>query len=203
MTDALFEEPAGATPLDEEDRQALLRTDIAYRHELNLAEAEDIAIADLWVFGRRRSVSWWLSQARMQDLHKRMYRNVWGWAGAYRKKQTNIGVPPYLIAVELENLLRDIDAQTADPDALPWPPDEIALRFHHRLVSIHPFPNGNGRHARLAADALVVALGQQRFTWGRAGDLTDASPVRERYIRALQVADREGDFRPLLEFARS
>jgi Fic-DOC domain mobile mystery protein B len=203
VTDALFEEPEGATPLDEEDRRGLLRTDIAFRHELNRAEAENIASANLWVFGaRRRQASWLLEQRRLKELHRQMYGEVWGWAGAYRRRETNIRVVPFQITSDLENLLLDVRAQTADLNGQ-WSSDEIAVRFHHRLVWIHPFPNGNGRHARLAADALVAALGRPRFTWGSAGDLTDAGPVRSRYLNALRVADREFDYRPLLDFARS
>jgi Fic-DOC domain mobile mystery protein B len=203
VTDALFEEPEGATPLDEDDRRGLLRTDIAFRHELNRAEAENIASANLWIFGsRRRQASWLLEQRRLQELHRQMYGEVWGWAGEYRKRETNIGVVPFQITSDLENLLLDVRTQTAGPNG-PWPSDEIAVRFHHRLVSIHPFPNGNGRHARLAADALVVALGRPRFTWGSAGDLTDSGSVRRDYLTALRVADRASDYRLLLEFARS
>ena len=82
-----------------------------------------------------------------------------------------------------------------------YPPDEIAVRFHHRLVAIHPFPNGNGRHARLMADLLVERLGQPRFTWG-SRSLVDASTTRQAYIAALQAADAR-NYAPLLVFSRS
>lgn len=108
-----------------------------------------------------------------------------------------------LNAVEQENLLGDVSAQTADPSRLAWPPDEIAIRFHHRLVSIHPFPNGNGRHARLAADLLVTTLGQPRFSWGANEDLVRQSASRRDYLAALRIADREFVYEPLLQFARS
>jgi len=104
---------------------------------------------------------------------------------------------------EFENLLRDVRAQTADLDRLAWPADEIAVRFHHRLVSVHLFPNGNGRHARLAADLVIVALGAPRFSWGHAGHLTDVSAARAKYLAALRVADRDRRYEPLLRFARS
>jgi len=199
----LFVEPDGATPLDDEDARGLLRTDIALRSELNHAEAENIASAQSWAFSRPRALAELLTQAAMKELHRRMFGDVWRWAGTTRQRVTTIGCAPHEIVTDLENLLLDVQAQTANPGHLAWPPDEIAVRFHHRLVSIHPFANGNGRHARLAADLVVVRLGRQRFTWGRAGDLTDDTVSRRRYLAALRVADREHRYEPLLEFARS
>jgi Fic-DOC domain mobile mystery protein B len=199
----LFTEPDGATPLDYEDIQGLLRTDIALRSELNLAEAENIASAQSWAFSRRRVLAQLLTQAAMKELHRRMFGDVWRWAGAIRQRQSNIGSPPYSIVTELENLLLDVRTQIADPAQPAWPSDELAVRFHHRLVSIHPFPNGNGRHARLAADLLVVRLGRRRFTWGSAGDLADDTTARTRYLNALRVADRDYTYESLLEFSRS
>ena len=200
---SLFGEPPGATPLDHEDIQGLLRTDIALRQELNIAEAQNIAAAQRWAFSRRRTLAQLLTQAQMKALHRRMFGEVWRWAGAVRTRGTNIGVAPHRILTELEDLLRDVQAQAADLHRLAWPADEIAVRFHHRLVSIHPFPNGNGRHARLAADLVVVSLDRPRFSWGSAGDLLESSDARTRYLQALRRADRELEYGPLLEFARS
>lgn len=202
MTD-LFAEPDGATPLDHDDRRGLLRTDIAYRHELNLAEAENIAAAQQWAFSRRRPLQAWTRQHAMRTLHKRMFGDVWSWAGTYRLREANIGIAPHRIMTELENLLLDLRAQTVDPDRPAWPADEVAVRFHHRLVSIHPFPNGNGRHARLAADLVVVGLGAERFTWSGAGRLGDPTAARARYLAALRAADRHFAYDQLLAFARS
>jgi fido (protein-threonine AMPylation protein) len=82
-----------------------------------------------------------------------------------------------------------------------YPTDEIGVRFHHRLVFIHPFPQGNGRHARLAADLLIVSLGNTRFSWGSA-NLVEPAGARASYIRALRSADGH-EIEPLLSFARS
>jgi Fic-DOC domain mobile mystery protein B len=199
----LFEEPDGATPLDLDDRAGLRRTDIALRAELNEAEAENILAAQVWAVGARRSLAGWLTQPRMRELHRRMFGEVWSWAGTLRLREASIGIDPYRITTELENLLLDVKAQTADRQSLAWPADEVAVRFHHRLVSIHPFPNGNGRHARLAEDIVVRSLGQPRFTWGHAGYLTDASDARARYLAGLRLADRDGEYGALLQFARS
>jgi Fic-DOC domain mobile mystery protein B len=126
-----------------------------------------------------------------------MLSEVWRWAGSYRVRDTNLGVPWAYVGVSVEDTVRDMNAQIAS-----MPPDEVAVRFHHRLVSVHPFPNGNGRHTRLAADTLVVALQEERFTWGVGAGLAEAGPTRDRYLDALRCADR-GDLEPLLAFARS
>jgi len=173
----------------------LIPTYIAYRSELNEAEQENITRAQDWALGRRRDL---LSEKFIKDLHRHMLGEVWRWAGKFRTSERNLGIPYYEIPVALRQLLDDAEAcieYQSDP------PDEIAVRFHHRLVQIHPFPNGNGRHSRLMADLLVMRLGRERFTWGSAG-LRDAGQARRRYIAALQAADNH-DRGPLLAFARS
>jgi Fic-DOC domain mobile mystery protein B len=134
----------------------------------------------------------------LKNLHKRMFNQVWRWAGNYRTTGRNIGVEAYRIDTELHQLLSDVRFWIANTTFLP---DEIAIRFHHRLVSIHPFPNGNGRHARLAADLLIIQLGDRRFTWG-SESLTDPAGTRHNYIEALRTADNH-DIRALLAFART
>ena len=134
----------------------------------------------------------------MQLLHKRMFDRTWRWAGGFRKTEKNIGVAPEQIALRLRDLCGDAQAQI---EYKTWSPDEIAARFHHRLVSIHPFANGNGRHARLMADLLLLRLGQERFTWG-AGNLLAEGEVRQRYIDALRSADGR-DYAALFTFVRS
>ena len=191
----LFEEPDAATPLTPDERRDLIPAHIAYRRELNEAEQDNIARGQDWALGRRRNV---LTEKFIKDLHRRMLGEVWRWAGEFRTSQRNLGVLPYQIPVDLRQLLDDAKAWI---EYKTYPPDELALRFHHRLVSIHPFPNGNGRHARLMADLLVMRLGGERFSWGRA-NLQSAGDVRRRYIAALKAADNH-DIGPLLAFARS
>ena len=195
MTD-LFDEPDDATPLTVEERQGLIPSDITYRSELNRAEQENIARGQAWAISRRRRDL--LTEKFVKDLHGHMFGDVWRWAGDFRISQRNIGIPFYEIPMALRQLLADASAWT---ELESYPPDEIAVRLHHRLVQIHPFPNGNGRHTRLMADLLVMHLGRDRFTWGRA-NLRDASEVRRRYIDALKAAD-DHDIGPLLAFARS
>ena len=183
-----------ATPLTEEELADLIPSYISVRPELNEAEQTNILEAEEWAFSRKRDV---LDERFLKNLHKRMFGRVWKWAGIFRTSGKNIGVDAYKIAVELRNLLDDcrywIEHGTYEPD-------EIAARFHHRLVLTHSFPNGNGRHARTAADLLLVPLDRPRFTWGRA-NLVNASETRDRYIAALQAADHH-DIAPLLAFVR-
>jgi Fic-DOC domain mobile mystery protein B len=127
---------------------------------------------------------------------------VWRWAGDLRRRQTNIGIPAHQIAAATHGLCLDVQAQIADQPASAWPAEEIAVRFHHRLVSIHLFPNGNGRHARLASDLLLRILDAPPLTWG-AADLTADTDTRAAYLKALREADGERDYQPRLDFARS
>ncbi len=184
-----------ATPLTPEETRGLIPSHIAYRRELNEAEHENIARGQEWALRRRRDL---LSQKFITDLHKQMFGDVWRWAGKFRTKPRNIGIDYRLIPMELRIL---IDDSKACADSGACPADEIAVRFHHRLVWIHPFANGNGRHARLMADLLVMRLGFERFSWGRES-LRDPGAVRARYIEALRAADNH-DIRPLLAFSRS
>lgn len=196
MTDPLTDaEDDAATPLTPEERHDLIPSYITTRDQLNEVEQLGIAEADRWAFSRKRDV---LDERFLLSLHKRMFGDVWKWAGSFRTTPRNIGVEAYQIAVDLRQLLDDVRYWV---EHATFPPDEIALRFHTRLTWIHPFPNGNGRHARLAADLLVVALGGERFTWGGAG-LVDATAMRKAYIDAVRAGDNH-DFAPLLAFARS
>jgi Fic-DOC domain mobile mystery protein B len=192
----IFEQPDdAATPLTVEEMRDLLPSHIAYRHELNSAEQENILRAQEWALARRRDL---LSEKFIQDLHRRMLGDVWRWAGKFRTSQRNIGIDYWLIPIELRQLLDDAKAWI---EFGTWPPDEIAVRLHHRLVLIHPFPNGNGRHARLMADLHIMQLGRPRFSWGRDA-LRDAGAARARYIEALHAADNH-EIGALLAFARS
>jgi Fic-DOC domain mobile mystery protein B len=195
MTDPLAEQDDASTPLSPEEREGLIPSYITLRGELNEAEQANILAADAWAFSRKRDV---LDEGFLNTLHKRMYGDVWRWAGTYRKSQKTIGIEFYRIPTELRKLLDDCRYWVKNNT---YPPDEIGARFHHRLVSIHCYPNGNGRHARLAADLLLTALGRDRFSWGSA-NLIDAGATRAAYVAALRTADNH-DYAPLFAFVRS
>jgi len=190
-------EPEGATPLDPDDAEGLLPAHITSRGELNAWEQANIANALDWL-ARRRPAASVLSRKFVRELHRQMFDETWKWAGEFRTRATNIGVPASTITQALQNLLDDVAYQVQHAT---YPTDEIAARFHHRIVAIHPFPNGNGRHGRMIADALLVELGAAPFTWG-AGDLAQAGDVRSRYLEAMRQADA-GDYAPLFAFVRS
>ncbi|MCU0989710.1 MAG: mobile mystery protein B [Xanthomonadales bacterium] len=195
MTDPVPEQDDANTPLTPEERDGLIPSYITLRSELNAAEQANILEAGEWALARKRNV---LEERFLTNLHRRMFGRVWRWAGQFRKTDRNIGVDPYRIPADLRQLFDDcrywIEHGT-------YSGDEIAARFHHRLVLIHPFPNGNGRHSRLAADLLLVKLGRPRFSWGLV-NLVDATETRQRYVAALRAADHH-DIGPLLEFVRS
>lgn len=200
----LFDEPEGATPLDPDQAQQLIPSWVATRADLNAVERENISRAVAWASSRNgpKTLQLLMRDSMMRDLHARMFGDVWKWAGQYRLHDTNIGASWPYVPTQVHDLLADVTAQAGDRAALPWSEDEIAIRFHHRLVAIHPFPNGNGRHARLAADLLATALGRPVFTWG-ARDLSLAGTAREVYLAALRVADESRDYASLVKFARS
>lgn len=191
----LFAEPDDATPLTPEERRDLIPAHIAFRAELNQAEQDNIARGQDWALARRRDL---LTEKFLKDFHRRMLGEVWRWAGRFRTSERNLGIPYFEIPVALRQLLEDTRTWIEFGS---YPPDEIAVRFHHRLVQIHPFPNGNGRHSRLMADLVVMRLGGERFTWGSAS-IEQPGEVRRRYIEALKAAD-DHDLAALLAFARS
>jgi len=199
-----FGEPDGATALDPDCLDGLIPTWIATREDLNIAEQANVLKGIVWAYKKfgPGSLSRLMTDASIRGLHKHMFGDVWKWAGTYRRSDTNFGVHWPYISMQVHDLLSDVLAQTSMPDQLPWSADELACRFHHRLVVIHPFPNGNGRHSRLATDLLVEALGCSAFTWGHE-DLVEKGAARTAYLAALRSADARGEFEPLVAFARS
>lgn len=191
------DEPPGATPLGPDEFDQLIPTDVATRADLNAVERDNILSARLWAFTQRSiSDADALLQTKTLDaIHGRMFGNVWRWAGKRRTKDTNIGAAPAQIVTRLKDALDDArywhDHATFDRI-------ETAVRIHHRLVQVHPYVNGNGRHARFVADLYLHVIGEAALPWRPAA--SDASEDRARYISALQVADR-GDYSALVAYA--
>jgi Fic-DOC domain mobile mystery protein B len=191
----------GATPLEPDERDGLIPTYIATRDELNAAEQANIAAGILLMARRPRTVTALLDELFVRRLHRAMFGEVWRWAGRYRTTERNIGVDPITIAIEVHNLVADAGYWLAEGSGLSL--DEAVCKVHHRLVLIHPFPNGNGRHARAFADLLVRACGGDPFTWG-AAELQARGADRQRYLAALRSADANpGALGELVAFARS
>ena len=189
--------PEGATPIDPDEAEGLLLTHITTQGELNRWEQDNIVEALAWIDKTKPTNI--LNEQFIKQLHKRMFGNVWKWAGKFRQSDKNIGVPWHQVPLYLKNMCEDVPVwiETQKESSA-----EMAVRFHHRLVWIHPFPNGNGRHARLMADIFLEnVLQDSPFTWGKS-DLANPSEHRAKYINALQEADK-GNFTPLLKFAKS
>lgn len=189
----------GQTPLDEEEKEGLLIPTIATRGELDEFEQQNIEQAVQWTLGRSFKPDTVFTRDFVCIVHKRMYADVWAWAGEFRKTNKNIGVDKWQIPTELQCLLDDVRFWHVNNT---YPPDEIAVRFKHRIVSIHCFANGNGRHSRLMADIIIEKIYKLPvFTWG-AANLSSEGDARAAYLRAVKAADK-GDCSLLLEFARS
>lgn len=197
MTNPLLPLGDGHTEISDEDRQGVIPTYISTRGEL--WDAEEAAITRA-TFDLTPSAAQLVDDLYLRRLHRRMFREVWRWAGQYRMRETNLGVAPEAIAGDVRALVGDVSVWVRQGT---FEADELAIRFHHRLVKIHPFVNGNGRHGRIAADLLMVALGERRFGWG-AGLKASTEELRRTYQRALRLADADSDdVGDLIAFARS
>jgi Fic-DOC domain mobile mystery protein B len=189
----------GQTPLDEDEKKGLLIKSIATRGELDEFEQQNIEDAIQWSLTRKFKSEQILSETFILALHKKMYKNVWRWAGEYRKTNKNIGVDKLEIPVALRSLIDDASYWLENNV---YEPDEFALRFKHRLVSIHCFPNGNGRHSRMIADIIIEKIYQLPvFSWG-SKSITDENDSRKKYLIAIRKADK-GYLDLLLKFARA
>jgi Fic-DOC domain mobile mystery protein B len=187
----------GNTPLSPDESGHLI-PNLATKEELNEWERENILIARDWVIAGRTSAVDMASDEYVRKLHLKMFDQTWKWAGEYRRTEKNIGVPFHEIRERLMALFGDVRYWIENST---YSPDEISVRFHHRLLLIHPFPNGNGRHARLIADVLAMKHGCSEFTWGSASLLREGE-ARNKYLEAVRIADNS-DIQPLLKFARS
>lgn len=188
----IFETDENSTPLTQEEKEQLKIKWVVTRGELNELETKGIAEAEIWLLRNKKDV---LSEVFIKTLHKKMFGGVWKWAGIFRKTERNIGVAPYEIQPKIRLLLEDVRYWITNST---YDEKEIAIRFHHILVQIHPFANGNGRISRIMANLVMRKISQRDLSWG-VGNLGEVSVVRKRYIEALQRAD-EGDYTKLLEF---
>ncbi len=192
----IYEYNSGQTPLDEDEKLDLIPLAIN-RGELDAYEEQNIIEARQWLMNKRTlSREDIFTENFLKKLHKKMLGQVWKWAGEYRKSNKNIGDDRYQIATNLRQLLDDahywLEKKT-------YPIHEIAIIFHHRLVKIHLFPNGNGRHARLCADAIIAKYNLAPLVWG-GHEICDENKTRKLYINALREADK-GNYKPIIDFA--
>ena len=190
----------GQTPIDEDEAQGLLISTITTRGELDEFEQFNIEKSVEWSLKNKFKLERVLTETFIKDVHKRMFGEVWRWAGTYRISNKNIGVDKYHIPIEMRNLIDDCKYWIKNKS---FEEDEIAIRFKHRMVQIHLFPNGNGRHSRLCADILIShVLAKSIFSWGGV-NLSQKTDIRKEYLEAIYDADQNNNYKPLIQFARS
>lgn len=194
-----FDYKDGQTPLEEEEKDGLKIKSITTQGELDEFEQLNIEKAVEWTIHTNLKPKNILTEKFIKDLHKKMFGDVWKWAGEFRRTEKNIGIPWTKIGLELKNLLDDTKYWIENKT---FSPEEIAIRFKHRIVSIHCFPNGNGRHSRMMADIIMESIfGNEIFSWHQS-NVVKANEIRKEYINALKEADK-GNVKPLIEFAKN
>lgn len=188
----------GQTPLDEDEKESLKIKSITIQKELDEFEQLTIEKAVEWTIRTKFKPEKILTEKFIKDLHKKMYGDVWKWAGEFRKTEKNIGIQWTQIGIALKNLIDDTKYWIENNS---YPPEEIAIRFKHRIVSIHCFPNGNGRHSRIMADIIIESIFRKEvFDWQKS-NMVKADETRKKYIQALKDADN-GNILPLIHFAK-
>jgi Fic-DOC domain mobile mystery protein B len=181
-----FRDTFGNTPLNPDETAGLIPIHISTQAELNEWEQANIVEAELWLSNQPLKINEILHFDFIKKMHHKMFDKTWRWAGNFRRTNKNIGVDWHTISTQLQHLLDDIIFQIANKA---YVIDEIAARFHHRLVFIHPFANGNGRWSRLVTDALLISQNRPRFSWGISNS-KNTENIRKRYIKALKEADK-------------
>ena len=188
-----------ATNVTLHDRSRLLLSSSPEPSDEDINQAELVGIVGATDWAKRarlnpKEVKFW------QRLHEQMFGQVWDWAGEWRQHEPNIGVPPHDIHPKMKSLQDDLAVwlfDECDMTAL-----ELIARFHHRLVYIHPFSNGNGRWGRLMTDVLANReLGIPSITWAAGGDdlRNRESKERKKYVAAVKAGDK-GEIEPLMNY---
>ncbi|PQJ81286.1 mobile mystery protein B [Polaribacter glomeratus] len=189
----------GQTPLDEDEKEGLKIKSITTQKELDEFEQLNIEKAVEWTLRAHLKSEKILTEKFIKDFHKKMFGDIWKWAGEFRMSNKNIGINWTQIAIELKNLFDDTKYWIENKT---YTPKEIAIRFKHRIVAIHCFPNGNGRHSRMMADIIIESIfGEEIFSW-QMSNMVKADETRKAYIKALRAADN-GNINPLLKFAEN
>lgn len=194
--DRLSDTIPGQTPLHPDELADLIPAHLTLKRELNEWEFMNISEAvQKYFLGPKKT--WDLTDPTiLKKIHADMFNQTWKWAGSFRKRDTNIGCDWRQIQIQLKDACDDFSFWIQNDS---FSPAEVAIRFHHRLISIHPFPNGNGRHGRLIADLHLHQIGEKHLGW-KGKNLIEANTSRNDYLKAMRLAD-QGNFQPLIEFA--
>lgn len=187
----------GQTPLNEDEKEGLLIKTISTMQELDEFEQLNIEKAIEWTIRTNFKTEKILTEEFIKRVHLKMFGETWKWAGEFRKSEKNIGISWIIIGIELRNLLDDTKFWIKNKT---YSEQEIAIRFKHRIVKIHCFPNGNGRHSRIMADIIMENIfKKETFSWGFKNRL-QADEMRKNYIKALKEADNH-NINSLIDFA--
>ena len=188
----------GQTPLNENEIEGLLIDTITTQEELDEHEQLNIEQAVQWIILNKFKLETILTEKFIKKVHKKMFDNTWRWAGIFRKSEKNLGVEWIKIGIELKYLIDDTKYWIENKT---FSADQIAIRFKHRIVQIHCFSNGNGRHSRIMADIIIEMIFKKYiFTW-HYSNMVKGDAIRKKYIIAVQEADK-GNIYPLIDFAR-
>ena len=191
-------QPIGATPGG--DTSGLLLEHLSTTTARNAAETEAISRAyDKYVFRARRKKQGteWLTDDFIRRVHADMLGTIWEWAGKYRQTKFNLGVDPHLIREQIKLFTEDFLYWNGTESTMSV--IEIAARIQHRLTNIHPFTNGNGRHARLITDIFLHSRKLPIPQWPQIQLMAQGNEIGEQYITAMKKADN-GDINDLIQF---
>lgn len=184
----------GSTPLDPDQIRGIKFSHLVNMGELD--EVEDLNIQKGLEWLNRQKGDDYLSMEFLCKLHEKLFGDVWKWAGTFRKVEVNLSkIKYYDVGPQLKMFFEDAKLWI-EGGRMSW--DEISAEMHHRLIAIHPFPNGNGRTTRIYTE-YVQKRNKQAVTSWKASLNHDPKERRRVYIKSLQQADK-GDFRPLIEF---
>jgi Fic-DOC domain mobile mystery protein B len=186
----------GSTPLDHDQIKGIRFAHLTTMGELDELEDENIQRGLEWL--NHQKTKDYLSIEFLCKLHEKLFGEVWKWAGKFRTVEVNISkYRHHDVRPQLHNFFEDIKLWISG-GKMSW--DEISAEMHHRLVTIHPFPNGNGRTTRIFTEYVQKRNQQQVTSWGSTRKI-DQKKRRDDYIKALRLADI-GDFRALIDFMK-
>jgi fido (protein-threonine AMPylation protein) len=187
-----FKTREGQTPIDESIRKELKPKHVQDMPELYELESENIALGISWSKSTSKSH---LDYLTWLELHKHMLYDIWKFAGVIRMKE--LANPDFHMSFYIRPSLLDLERDLKTWIKFNHPPQEMMARFHERLLTIHPFLDGNGRWSRVLTEFMCERLGFDQPTWGSKTISADEER-RNKYIAAVKKARHEGDHTDLM-----
>ena len=193
MKDFLFKDRGGQTPLPPELQKGLISKNVQTIGELDEYEEQNIAEGMVWLEDSNANslnYSFWLR------LHKKLFGNVWNWAGEIRSH--DLGNADFLYPEKVRPALMQLIG-----DAEYWfkndtyPKKETIARIHEKLLTIHPFANGNGRWSRILTEYICKQNKIDIPKWNLKSK-DDPQKRRKEYIEAVELARHKRQFLKLI-----